>query len=42
MNLGKWHLGWSRNIAIGIIWTRKGAICLLFLGLTLSKGLPTV
>lgn len=40
MNLGAWTLGWSRNVAIGVMWTVSGEIAFFFLGLTLSKGLP--
>lgn len=33
----KWWLGWSRNIAIGVIWTKDGKIAIFFLGLTLAN-----
>lgn len=36
---GNWHLGWARQIAIGVIWTDRGAVGILFLGLTLSRNL---
>lgn len=38
--LGRWTLGWSRNVAIGVMWTNDGKIAFFFLGLTLSRGLP--
>jgi hypothetical protein len=42
MKIGNWYLGWSRNVAIGVIWTRKNSIAIMFFGLTLSKNLSLV
>lgn len=50
MKLFGWDIGWSRNIAIGCIWTSPkyssnhsfGSIAFLFLGLTISKSFPTL
>lgn len=40
MKVGSWDLGWSRNVAIGVIWTRDWKVAIFFLGLTLSRDLP--
>ena len=34
----KWHFGWSRNIAIGVLWTKTGRVGILFLGLSIVRG----
>lgn len=39
MKIGNWYLGWSRNVAIGVMWTPAGKVAILFLGITLAKGL---
>jgi hypothetical protein len=37
--LGKgWSLGWSRNVAIGVIWNGTGWVGILFLGLSLVRS----
>jgi hypothetical protein len=33
MTLGRWSLGWARNVAIGVLWTRDGRIGIAMLGL---------
>lgn len=40
MSIGRWHLGWSRNAAIGVVWTDTGKIAFLFLGIALARGFP--
>lgn len=40
MKIGSWDLGWSRNVAIGVIWTADGKVAFFLLGLTLSRSLP--
>lgn len=50
MKLFGWDVGWSRNIAIGCIWTtqnygaRNGfrSFAFLFLGLTVSRNFPII
>ena len=50
MKLFGWDIGWSRNVAIGCIWTTPkygarhgfGSFAFLFLGLTVSKNFPIV
>jgi len=50
MKLFGWDIGWSRNIAIGCIWTTPGygakngfkSFAILFLGLAISKNFPTI
>lgn len=39
---GNWNLSWSRNVAIGVLWTRQGEVGIVFLGITISRNLPTV
>lgn len=41
MKFGNWELGWSRNVAIGVIWTSDGKVAIFFLGLTLGRYLPS-
>ena len=48
MKLLGWDIGWSRNIAIGCIWTTRDysvkfgfkSFAFVFLGLTISKNFP--
>lgn len=33
----RWWFGWSRNVAIGCIWTVDGKVAIFFLGLTVAN-----
>lgn len=39
IKFGNWTLGWSRNVAIGVVWTKHGEIAIFFLGLVLGRYL---